>query len=75
MYNWQVHILTLPNEFPLYRLGKIQTVRIEFVYCGFTITDHTDRFDGLLSVGHNSNSAATMFRLKYDYKGMTIKRC
>jgi hypothetical protein len=75
MYNWQVHILTLPKELPLYSLGKIQTVRIEFMYCGFIITDYTDRFDDLFSVGHDNNSAATMFRLKYDYVGLTIKRC
>ena len=74
MYSWQVHITHLSSE-PFYPFGKVQTVRIELVHCGFTIIDFTDRFDNLFAVGHHNRSAATLFRLKYDYSGLTIKRC
>jgi hypothetical protein len=74
MYSWQVEIALLPQE-PLYRFGKVQTVRIEFLHCGFSIIDHDNRFDNLFAVAHPKTHAATLFRLKYDYMGLTIKRC
>lgn len=75
MYSWQVHIHTYPDDISVYRYGKVQMVRVELVHCGFTIIDFTDRFDNLFAVGHHNRSAATLFRLKYDYRGLTIKRC
>ena len=75
MYSWQVHILTLPQELMMFPLGKVQTVRIELAHSGFIIIDFTHRFDNLFAVGHHNRSAATLFRLKYHYEGLTIKRC
>jgi hypothetical protein len=74
MYSWQVQIALLPDE-PLYRYGKIQTVRLEFQHCGFTIINLSTRFDNFFAVAHTRSSAATLFRLKYDYVGLDIKRC
>ena len=74
LYSWQVLITLLPNE-PLYRYGKVYTVRLEFLHSGFTVLDVTDRFDNLFAVAHYNKGAATLFRLKYDYPGLTIKRC
>ena len=75
MYSWQVHVTTLPEDLSLYRMGKLQTVRIELLHCGFSIKDFTSRFDNLFAVAHPKTHAATLFRLKYAYAGLDIKRC
>jgi hypothetical protein len=65
MYSWQVLVQLEPQDPFVYpRLGKVCTVRLELLHCGFTV-DHLFNRDYIIHTGHVKDSAMTLFLLRY----------
>lgn len=65
MYSWQLLVQLEPQDPFVYpRIGKVRTVRIELVHCGFNI-DTVLNTDPLIVAAHSKEHNMTMFLLRY----------
>ena len=65
MYSWNLQVQSDSCDSFVYpRLGKVGTVRLELLMCGFTVDDLFNR-EYMIFAQHSRDSAMTLFLLRY----------
>ena len=78
MATWHITVHSTVGEGRTFQLAiqslKIRAVQAQFESLGFTTQSMPEHGVPALSVSHSSESAITLFRLRYDSEHIDIKR-